>query len=146
MITFSIIGNQQDPLGNPFPKLKMTGNQSWTPKAQSYAAWKRHVQNALMASVTPADLAWMEENIYNHKKPIVLPTDQIAFMFIKISFAGKTHGDPENIFGSIADALFHNDKNLYGHFLPLVDKNSAPCGRVDVIIDVSGKEFRGLTP
>lgn len=33
-ITFSIIGNQDDPKGNPIPKIKKTYRQQWTPEAQ----------------------------------------------------------------------------------------------------------------
>jgi len=49
-------------------------------------------------------------------KPITLDKDAKARMDIKIYWNSKVHGDPENIFGSVADALFKNDKNLAGSF------------------------------
>lgn len=131
---FDIKGNQTDPFGNAFPKLKMTGKQSWTDKAQAYAMWKVYVQKAYLDSLPPEQYQTALRNIYRYKKPIVLEKDTLARMDLEISFKGGTHGDPENIFGSIADALFFNDKNLYGSFLPLEGET---CGIVRCIITVS---------
>lgn len=132
--SFDIRGNQTDPFGNAFPKLKMTGKQSWTDKAQAYAMWKVYVQKAYLDSLPPDQYQQALRNIFKHKKPIVLEKDALALMDLKISFKGGVHGDPENIFGSIADALFYNDKNLYGSFLPLKGETA---GRVHCIITVS---------
>lgn len=120
-IIFAIKGNHQDPTGNPFPKLKMTGKQSWTPKAQAYVMWKRYVQSELIKRlrVDDPELARdFDRNIISCGKPIVIDNLE-ARMDLEISFKNGMHGDPENIFGSIADALFFNDKNLYGSFVPL---------------------------
>lgn len=138
-IFFIIKGNHNDPEGNPFPKLKMTGKQHWTDKAQEYVKWKAYVQNQLLKELRPekGDLAReCEKNIVLNKsrKPLVIEKNQIAHMSLLISFNGNTHGDPENIFGSIADALFHNDKNLYGSFEPLEGKTT---GEVWCTISIS---------
>lgn len=50
------------------------------------------------------------------EKVIVLPKGKKAYMDIFIFWADGKHGDPENIFGSIADALFWDDKHLCGSF------------------------------
>ena len=128
-IFFIIKGNHNDPEGNAFPKLKMTGKQHWTDKAQDYVKWKAFVQKQLMNELRIVDGdAWRqcEKNFITTKshKPIVIEKNQTARMDILISWKGNTHGDPENIFGSIADALFHNDKNLFGSFLPLEGKTT----------------------
>lgn len=42
---FVIEGNQEDPKGNPIPKIKKTFRQRWSPEAQRYKEWKRYVVN-----------------------------------------------------------------------------------------------------
>lgn len=99
--------------GNPLPKLKMTGNQTWMPAAKRYAAWKVFVQETYIESL--GSKKWKQDacrNIALGGKPIMLVAGERAHMSIVIHWWDETHGDPENIFGSIADALFHNDKHL----------------------------------
>lgn len=50
------------------------------------------------------------------EKPIILPKGQKAYMDLLIEWKDNTHADPENVFGSIADALFLTDKDLCGSF------------------------------
>lgn len=107
-ITFTIKGNHQDPFGNAFPKLKMTGKQHWTPKARSYVMWKTYVQSALIKELrieNPEAARLCEHNIATCGKPLILG-DRHATMDITISWKNDAHGDPENIFGSIADVVF----------------------------------------
>jgi hypothetical protein len=115
---FIIKGNHQKKDGNPLPKLKMTGKQTWTEKAQNYALWKEHVVamflDGLKGNQHAQRLASM--NIAQTGKPIVLKEGEMAKMKLLIVWNRENHGDPENIFGSIADALFHNDKHLDGEF------------------------------
>ncbi len=110
-LSFTIIGNHKDPKGNPVPKLKMTGRQHWTPKAKEYVLWKQHVQQAFINSMSQAGRDMMEKDFYPGK-PIRLANGEHALMRLRIKWKDNTHGDPENIFGSVADALFENDKNL----------------------------------
>jgi hypothetical protein len=135
-IEFQIIGNESDPKGNPKPKLRKTGNQSWTPEVQRYIAWKNHVRAALikhLREINPEAARIADQNIATCGKPLILG-DRHATMDITISWKNDAHGDPENIFGSIADALFHNDKHLYGSFSP---GEPAQGGIVRCIINVS---------
>ena len=53
---------------------------------------------------------------YIGPKPLTIPEGFKARMDLKIWWRNDAHGDPENVFGSIADALFKNDKNLAGSF------------------------------
>lgn len=116
--TFTIKGNHKKKDGNPLPKLKMTGKQTWTEKAQNYALWKEHVVamflDGLKGNQHAQRLASM--NIAQTGKPIVLKEDERAKMKLLIIWNGENHGDPENVFGSIADSLFYNDKHLDGEF------------------------------
>jgi len=117
---FIIYGTHRGETVNPLPKLKMTGKQHWMPKAQEYVKWKGWVVAAYFDAKFPNAVIEREDFGEAHDlmsgKPISLGKDKKARMDIMIHWASKVHGDPENIFGSIADALFHNDKNLAGSF------------------------------
>ena len=108
-------------------KLKMTGKQSWTPKARGYSKWKQHVVGAFIGAISSGPLARSKSTqVIGHRlamghKPICLGPGESAFMSIAIRFCGGVHGDPENVFGSIADALFDNDKRLSGAFFDVTD-------------------------
>ena len=139
-IIFTIKGNQKSPIGNAVPKLKMTGKQKWTPIAQEYAKWKSHVVYSLLNCVDHEEKWQLEmatdlrKNISILGKPIVLGFEGTAHMKINIYWGNEAHGDPENIFGSIADALFYNDKHLSGEFHFGHDPGN---GRVDVELTIN---------
>ena len=130
IIEFSVHGLPWDDYGNPQPKLKMTGKQSWTKKAQRYVAWKKHVQNAF-EDVTDhiQDVTHMVD--WSEKKPLVTGKKKVR-MEIMIYWKNHAHGDPENIFGSIADAIFLQDKYLAGSFN--FEEKPTGKGRVDIKI------------
>jgi hypothetical protein len=135
-IKFSIQGTHEGPTENPIPKLKMTGKQQWTPKARRYKKWKEHVVEALIKELerrSPAAAREAAKNYAIFGKPLVLATRR-ARMDIVIVWSDGTHGDPENIFGSIADALFHNDKYLAGSF---DFKDEYGDGAVDILLTIS---------
>jgi hypothetical protein len=98
------MGNNDDPSGNAIPKLRMTQNTLWTPAAQRYARWKLYVQESYWKAI---------EGKTKFGKPFIA---QPAVMDLQIVWKDKKHGDPESIFGSIADALWENDKFLAGSF------------------------------
>jgi hypothetical protein len=97
-IRFTIHGNQEDQLGNPIPKLKMTAGQHWMPQVKRYVAWKDYVRAAMMDS---------DVRIVNEEGITVLATDgrlklqpyQQATMRLLINWANEKHADPESIFG-----------------------------------------------
>lgn len=117
--TFIIKGNHKDPLGNAVPKLKMTGKQSWMPRAKEYVAWKEHVVKAFFESLKGEVRLQRAAayNLANAGKPIVIFNGELAYMKIELWWKNEAHCDPENAFGSIADALFVNDKHLDGSFV-----------------------------
>ena len=143
-LTFMIAGNHADRDGNPVPKLKMTGRQHWTEKAHAYVAWKGYVQHIFGVALgnhlinNPSDRTITRRSGAVRKtypKPIALRPDQTARMDLKIWWADEKHGDPENIFGSIADALFENDKHLSGSFE--AEHHPEGKGRVEVTITIT---------
>lgn len=124
-IQFSIFGNQEDPLGNPLPKLRMTRGGLWKKEAQRYMAWAGFVQaqfykrlDTLALDSVRSIQPMVERGIIDYigPKPLTIPPGYKAQMDLKIWWGSGVHGDPENVFGSIADALFKNDKYLAGSF------------------------------
>lgn len=146
--TFRIEGNHEDvEYGNAIPKVKLTGRQQWTRGAQRYKQWKYYVQAALMHTFFRSDKAalrkHMERNIVDWAHPIVLGKNQYARMDIAIGWAKENHADPESVFGSIADALFENDKHLSGSFSFV---HSADKGYVDVQIWIEVEQPKASAP
>lgn len=101
-------------------KLKMTGKQSWTPKAQKYIQYKEYVKGQFIdCCIGTGFKATAERSMMQTQKPIPKSGHKHgnhAHMRIDIYFDSFVHGDPENIFGAIADALFNDDKFLSGEF------------------------------
>ena len=105
-IFFIIKGNHNDPEGNAFPKLKMTGKQHWTDKAQDYVKWKAFVQKQLMNELRIVDGdAWREceKNFITTKshKPIVIEKNQTARMDILMPSSTTTR---------ISSGVFYHSK------------------------------------
>lgn len=137
---FTITGNQESPTGNAIPKLRLTQNQYWKPSVKRYFAWKDHVVRTYIESLgtvkekrnAARNIALTSEN-KKIGKPIVTDKDQKVRMDIMIYWSTHANADPESVFGSIADALFLNDKMLSGSF----DFGYCPekRGRVEVVIN-----------
>jgi len=116
-VDFVIKGRSDDEMGNPLPKIRKTFRQRHTPEVARYIEWKEWVRAACLDGlgkkgerelITPKTFA-SGKLLDTGKEP--------AFMRIMIFFAAKgAHPDPENVFGSIADALFVNDNLLSGAF------------------------------
>ncbi|MDE2001755.1 MAG: hypothetical protein KGJ13_03635 [Patescibacteria group bacterium] len=118
-INFTIRGNPDDPNGNPLPKIKKTKWQQWTPQAKRYAAWKEYAQMAFRDAIAaghPELMQQVGQCLVRTGHPIELGTFEKARMDIQILWKNDAHADAENVFGSIADALFLNDKKLDGSF------------------------------
>jgi hypothetical protein len=141
-INFTIKGNHSDPYGNPLPKNRLTYAQQWTPQAKKYVAWKNYVMQCYMEAAKIAGLSIVINDALTNSTTLFVngrtmkPLNIMgkSHMYLKIYWANNVHGDPENIFGSIADALFVNDKNLDGCFESQMSPDKK--GRVDVTIMV----------
>lgn len=107
-----------DPEGTAIPKLKKTGRQFWTPEAKRYVAWKNHVVQSFLESVRttrPVIYAAALLRVSYGEKPIPAFKGK-ARMTVNAYYKNHRHPDTENVFGSVADALFENDNNLVGTF------------------------------
>ncbi len=132
-ITFTIVGNDRGNHDNALPKLKMTGKQHWTPKAQKYVRYKEYVLATFFKAVKdhPEYREFMR-NAALTKKPLNTTRDRKGRMEIAIQWKNHAHGDPENIFGAIADSIFGDDKYLDGSFASRLSDNKQ--AKVDVVI------------
>lgn len=130
----TIIGNADDPLGSPLAKIRMTRNQFWKNEVQRYARWVKYVQEQYHKQTkTRVKWTFTDKGVPKMVKPLVTSEDHPAQMHIKIQWKHGTHADPEGVFGSIADALFSQDKYLSGSFE--ADPVPKGEGKVEIIIN-----------
>jgi len=94
-----ITGNQEDPYGNPIPYERMTQRSKWKPRNKRYLLWKSYIVGC-----------WLE--IF-HKPPRFLPGETYRLDVI-CYFKGEAHADPDNCRKAVQDALFSNDKHIWG--------------------------------
>jgi Holliday junction resolvase RusA-like endonuclease len=132
-IKFKINGNQEDPKGNPVPYVRYTQGGYWKPFAKRYNEWKDYVQGCFYKA-TEAKEYQIIITKRRITKPIILSKNQKAVMNIKIFWKNNAHGDPDNVWKGIADALFENDKNLDGSFESMVDPDN-PRVEVEIVIN-----------
>lgn len=125
--------------GNPLPKARFTGRQMHTDKAQRYHEYLDDVrmqfieQCYLAKSITAKEKFDMQHFSLIDRKPLHTG-DRKCHMKIFITWHNHNHGDPENIFGAIADALFEQDKYLTGSF----DFDPYPIdGGGQVVVEIS---------
>jgi len=118
-IHFILNGNQEDPLGNPIPYVRSTRDALWRAEGKRYAAWKHYVRAAYLAAAASKGFLSAQEIMHLNVagvKPITLERGQRARMDLTIYWKNGAHGDPDNIWKGIADALFKNDRNVDGSF------------------------------
>jgi len=97
----TIRGNQEDPkYGNPIPYCRMTQRSKFKSKtAKRYLAWKEYVQEC-----------WLEA----FGKGSNFPSGGCYRLNVDCYFRSENHGDPENVRKGIQDALFADDKHVWG--------------------------------
>lgn len=130
---FLIFGNPDDPRGHPVPKAKLTGGQQWSAKARRYVEWKEHVVAAYIAGLNDKTLEGMAAIYLARCNKPIGDYGEKAYMSVVAHYHNHKHPDTENVFGSIADALFHNDSKLAGTFDFDVG-HPEKAGTVDVIL------------
>ncbi len=131
-IIFTICGNHEDPIGNPIPYVRSTRAALWRSDGKRYAAWKGYVQkNLILSNLEDDAIIRIRNNMLRFGKPLDIGKTK-ARIDIKIFWKNGSHGDPDNIFKGIADALFLNDRNLDGSFESSIAEDGKP--KVEVII------------
>lgn len=117
------------PTGHPLPKLRMTGGQSWKPEVKRYMAWKAHVVTSFVESLkhNPELYNRVAGRVARGLKPIPSLLEK-ARMTVRAYYNNHAHADTENVFGSIADALFENDSKLVGTFDYEIGDEGLPRG------------------
>ena len=151
-IEFLIKGNQEDPTGNPLGYTRTTQASKWNPKYQRYCKWKNYVVSKCMtgmpkiggfSSTIIADQSGdgkiqtisagvpFTKNYY----PFIIQKSNVI-MDVRIKWANERRADPDNVFKGIADALFKDDKNVYGSVLPFEGETKLDGGFVSVKIKI----------
>lgn len=117
--------------GQPMAKIRKTRFQAWRPEVKRYASYKDKVRHAFIEYMgnksAPYVKTWIADG-----KPLHVPLTSKIWMEVEIVFNNEIHGDPEGIFGAIADSLFGNDKHCAGSFDFSHDRQATP--KVDVSI------------
>ncbi len=91
MIYFVILGNQDDPRGNPIGYTRMTQRGKWVkPEAKRYEAWKNYVWACLLKA---------------EPKPPRFENGQKIHIDCYIEYRNGRRPDPGNVAKGIADAL-----------------------------------------
>lgn len=117
-ITFEIRGFGDGGMDNPVGKIRSTRFSYKKPIVKNYIKWKAHVAMAFVEALTAQDVEKGKEAEQRLAQGL-LPLDtgkSRMYMKIHIYWKGYHHSDPENVFGSIADSIFQNDKYLAGAF------------------------------
>jgi len=124
--------------GQPVPYTRTTQKQKWVDKRwQKYIDYRAKIQVAFFKSVETHPMKkYFATSMVTKNKPLDTKETKI-YVSIKMFFANRQHGDPDNIMKGILDALFVSDKYCAGTFDFEYDKD-AP--RVEVKIELM-KEF-----
>jgi len=115
--------------GHPIPYLRMTRGELRAIKYAGKGATKYHV---IKRYLEWKDYVLLTFTSCCHQNGIqLLDMKQKSYMEIRIWFENKRHGDPDNIWKGIADAIYDNDKFVEGKFIFEYDKDNP---RVEVFI------------
>lgn len=131
-LSFVVKGNQDDWHGNPIPYTRVVKRALWLPDAKRYNAWKSYVRRSFYGEY-PAYLMRAGNTLLTDLQPFKTSSASKARMDVRIFWMNGIHGDPDNIFKGLADALFKNDKFLDGSF----ESNYSPDGKGRVEIDIT---------
>ena len=99
--TWSLVisGNQEDPYGNPIPYERMTQRSKWKPRNKRYFRWKLYITQCWLAK---------------YGRPPKFNPGETYRLDVVCFFKGEVHADCENIRKGVQDALFSNDKHIWG--------------------------------
>ena len=154
-IRFTIEGNHLDIKGNPIPYMRLVRGH-WKKGDEKYIEWGDYVRARfsktaklstqteaikspipnLIAHNTNGELNAIKDHAgaFNFEKPIDVKKRKI-YLDLKIYWHNKAHGDPDNIFKGIADALIHQDKNVDGSFASAIASDG--YGRVEGLLTIT---------
>ncbi len=139
-INFTIRGNHEDPEGNPVPYQRLLNN-AWRRAGARYVEWQNFVQTTFASAVSGGAAGSSRARTcvaraMQNKNPIELADGETAEMDVAIYWKNKAHGDGDNVYKGIADALFENDKGIVrGSFESAMSEDKK--GRVEVKIKIN---------
>jgi hypothetical protein len=116
----SVYGNMEDPKGNPIPYFRQTQGTKFSKGAKRYHAWQQHLIDQFCAQNRGHQLLCDGKRL----KPFTTEKESHGILIVKSYFGKLNHGDSENIRKGVADALYIQDKWLFGCDLFGFDKSS----------------------
>lgn len=150
-IRFTIAGNHLDIKGNPVPYMRLVRGH-WKKGDEKYIEWGDYVrarfqktghivlqtgnQPHLSLKTNGGEIIGIIDKgaALNLDKPIGV-TKRKMRLDLNIYWHNKAHGDPDNIFKGIADALIHQDKNVDGSFASAIASDG--YGRVEGLLTIT---------
>lgn len=112
-ITFTIQGNQENPIGNPLGYHRTTQRGKYGKANVRYYKWLMHVRSAFIKANAQKGNEMIP--LSKKDKPIESGSSKV-YLHTKIYFHNNSRSDPDNVQKGIADALFVNDKNVAGSY------------------------------
>lgn len=107
---FTLTGNQDNHHGNPVPFQRVLA-QKMRASSIRYLEWQQFVR-----ATFKDQCRLFSSKGTKFDAPITLGSSDQAIMAIHIVWANEQHGDADNVWKGIADALFVNDKHVVGCF------------------------------
>lgn len=150
-IRFTIEGNHLDIKGNPVPYMRLVRGH-WKKGDEKYLEWGDYVRarfqrtaniisdpigtnaRVMRSGKEIVGICDAGEIVLNIEKPITVQQLKMR-LDLKIYWHNKAHGDPDNIFKGIADALIHQDKNVDGSFASEMAPDK--IGRVEALLTIT---------
>ena len=134
-LSFVVKGNQDDWHGNPIPYTRVVKRALWLPEAKRYNAWKSYIRRSFYGEY-PAYLMRAGNTLLTDLQPFKTSAASKARMDVRIYWMNGIHGDPDNIFKGVADALFKNDKFLDGSFESHYSPDVKGYLEIDITLDI----------
>lgn len=136
-LTFIIRGNQNDSTGNPIP-YKRTLRGVYSKVSKDYHEWQEYVRSEFDICATP----WTTVESFPFPDFSSLPPD--VSISCRIWWKDKKHGDVDNVLKGILDALFKNDKCVFG-ISAIATVSPEKIGKVEVrleFLDMNSDAFK----
>ena len=138
ILKFEVIGNQENPKGNPIPYVRSTQRGQFKKNVVRYNRWKLWVLKCFYDLYPNHSPSVGGAPLFSGK--IFESSRKLKFrMGMMIHWANDAHADPDNVFKGIADALFSNDKYLAISGVDFCDASDG-IGKVEITIEILSED------
>lgn len=139
LLKFEILGNHEDPLGNPIPytrttarsKYRLTTKTGKPTQYSRYCSYRAHIRRSLSRED--------ERHLIQEIWPLIAAEHYQFFLDCQIQFKGTRYGDVDNIVKGLLDALFPpkrkkgpDDRLIRGR--PVTVRDGQDCGWIKCVL------------